>query len=287
MNTPRLLALLVVSALAGSLAATAPAQTSQTVPPRPAAKPAAKPAAAAPKPAGQGTRLATAPDPRAGLSRRMPGSKPEDFRPTSIPGLYEYARGADILYLSADGRFAIDGDLYDLDSEQNVSERRRREARLALLGKVPESNMLVFGPRNARHTVTVFTDIDCGFCRKLHSEMAQYNALGIRVRYLFYPRSGPDTESWAKAAAVWCAPNRNDAMTRAKNGEAVRSPKCDASAVARDYELGDEFAVQGTPAIVMPSGEMLPGYLPPPMLLKRLEPAAPAAPGTPARPAGR
>jgi thiol:disulfide interchange protein DsbC len=107
------------------------------------------------------------------------------------------------------------------------------------------------------------------------------------VRYLFYPRSGPDTESWAKAVSVWCAPNRNDAMTRAKSGEAVRSPKCDASAVARDYELGDEFAVQGTPAIVMPNGELLPGYLPPPMLLKRLEPAAPAAPGTPARPAGR
>jgi thiol:disulfide interchange protein DsbC len=258
----------------------------QTAAPRPAAPAAAKPPA-------QGSRLSTAPDPRVALSRRMPGSKPEDFRTTPVPGLYEYARGADILYLSADGRFALDGDLYDLDSEQNVSERRRREARLALLGKVPESSMLVFGPRNARHTVTVFTDIDCGFCRKLHSEMAQYNALGIRVRYLFYPRSGPDTESWAKAVAVWCSPNRNDAMTRAKNGETVKASKCDASQVTRDYGLGDEFAVQGTPAIVMPDGEMLPGYLPPPLLLKRLEPAAPATPGkptapaAPARPSGR
>lgn len=246
---------------------------------------------AAPSP---GKRLATQPDPRSELARRMPGSKPEDFRATPIPGLYEYARGADILYLSADGRFALDGDLYDLSNEQNISDRRRREARLSLLGKVPESSMLVFGPRNARHTVTVFTDIDCGFCRKLHSEMAQYNALGIRVRYLFYPRSGPDTESWNKAVAVWCSPNRNDALTRAKNGELLKAVKCDASAVMRDYELGDEFAVQGTPAIVMPNGDMLPGYLPPAMLLKRLEPpaaplkpAVPAAPGKPNRPPGR
>lgn len=276
METLRSLAVASVAALVLPLSAPIDAQTA---PSRPAAKP-----------AGQGTRLSTAPDPRAALSKRMPGSKPEDFRPTAVPGLYEYARGADILYLSADGRFALDGDLYDLDSEQNISERRRREARLALLGKVPESSMLVFGPRSARHTVTVFTDIDCGFCRKLHSEMAQYNALGIRVRYLFYPRSGPDTDSWSKAVAVWCSPNRNDALTRAKNGETVRSGKCDASPVMRDYELGDEFAVQGTPAIIMPSGEMLPGYLPPPMLLKRLEPAAPArpaAPATPARPVGR
>ncbi len=240
-----------------------------------------------------GKRLATQPDPRSELARRMPGSKPEDFRPTPIPGLYEYARGADILYLSADGRFALDGDLYDLSNDQNISDRRRREARLSLLGKVPEASMLVFGPRNARHTVTVFTDIDCGFCRKLHSEMAQYNALGIRVRYLFYPRSGPDTESWNKAVAVWCSPNRNDALTRAKNGESLKAAKCDASAVTRDYELGNEFAVQGTPAIIMPDGDMLPGYLPPAMLLKRLEPAAPlklgapAAPATPSRPTGR
>lgn len=268
----------LVSSLIALVALGATLSPAQTAPQRPAAAPAVKPS-------GQGTRLSTAPDPRVALAKRMPGSKPEDFRPTPVPGLYEYARGADILYLSADGRFALDGDLYDLDSEQNVSERRRREARLALLGKVPESSMLVFGPRNARHTVTVFTDIDCGFCRKLHAEMAQYNALGIRVRYLFYPRSGPGTESWDKAVAVWCSPNRNDAMTRAKNGEPVKASKCDASAVKRDYDLGDEFAVQGTPAIIMPSGEMLPGYLPPPMLLKRLEPATPARPGQPAAPA--
>ena len=90
----------------------------------------------------------------------------------------------------------------------------------------PKREMLVFSPKNPKYTITVFTDIDCGYCRRLHSQIAEYNRLGIRVRYLFYPRSGPDTESWHKAEAVWCAANRNDALTRAKNGEDIKSPKC-------------------------------------------------------------
>ena len=85
--------------------------------------------------------------------------------------------------------------------------------------------MLVFSPKDPKYTITVFTDIDCGYCRKLHSQMAEYNRLGIRVRYLFYPRSGPDTESWHKAEAVWCSANRNDALTRAKKGEEIKAPE--------------------------------------------------------------
>jgi thiol:disulfide interchange protein DsbC len=101
--------------------------------------------------------------------------------------------------------------------------------------------------------------------------MAEYNRLGIRVRYPFFPRSGPDTESWHKAEAVWCASNRNDALTKAKNGEAVNSPKCPTSIIKRDYELGQKLLVEGTPAIVLPSGEMLPGYAPPGQLAKYLK----------------
>ena len=96
-----------------------------------------------------------------------------------------------------------------------------------MIDTVPESEMLVFAPKEpAKYTITVFTDIDCGYCRRLHSQIAEYNRLGIRVRYMFFPRSGPDTESWHKAEAVWCASNRNDALTRAKNGEDLKSPKC-------------------------------------------------------------
>jgi thiol:disulfide interchange protein DsbC len=223
-------------------------------------------ALAPPKPA-----TAAAADPRNELVKRLPGSKLEDFRPSPIAGIYEYARGSDILYVSADGRFAIAGDLYDVSSESNLSDKRRREARLALISKVPENQMVIFGPREAKHTVTVFTDVDCGYCRKLHSEIARYNQLGIRVRYLFYPREGPNSESWNKSVAVWCSPNRNEALTRAKKGENIAAAKCAANPVAKDYELGQEVGLRGTPAIVTTDGDMLPGYMPPDMLLKRLE----------------
>ena len=126
--------------------------------------------------------------------------------------------------------------------------------------------MLVFSPKDPKYTITVFTDIDCGYCRRLHSQIAEYNRLGIRVRYLFFPRSGPDTESWHKAEAVWCASNRNEALTRAKNGEDIKSPKCPTDIIKRDYELGQKLAVDGTPAIFLASGEMLPGYAPPAQL---------------------
>jgi len=218
-------------------------------------------------------RSATAPaaDPRIELAKKLPGSKPEEFRPSPLPGIYEYARGADILYLSADGKFAIAGDLYEVASETNLSERRRRDSRLELVSRVPETQMVIFGPRDAKHTVTVFTDIDCGYCRKLHGEMGRYNQLGIRVRYLFYPREGPDSAGWQKATQVWCSANRQDALTRAKKGEALSAPKCATTPVAKDYALGQEVGLRGTPAIITASGELLPGYLPPDMLLKRLE----------------
>ena len=170
----------------------------------------------------------------------------------------------DIAYVTRDGKYAIAGDLYDLASNDNLTENRRRGERLKLLGGVPESQMLVFGPKDAKYTVTVFTDVDCSYCRKLHSQMADYNRLGIKVRYLFYPRSGPDTESWEKAEEVWCSPNRNDALTRAKRGEDAQGRQAlRESPVARDYQLGQDLGVRGTPAIVLEDGEMLPGYVPP------------------------
>ncbi|MEY3337188.1 MAG: hypothetical protein RL245_180 [Pseudomonadota bacterium] len=220
---------------------------------------------------GSAQQRAASSDPRVELSKRFPGSRPDNFRPSPLPGLFEYVNGADILYVSADGKFALAGDLFDIASEDNLSEKRRRELRLALVNTVPETQMVIFGPRTARHTVTVFTDIDCAYCRKLHAEISRYNQLGIRVRYLFYPREGPDSESWEKAVAVWCSPNRNDAMTRAKKGEKIGSPKCASNPVAKDYELGRDVGLRGTPAIVMPDGDLLPGYVPPDMLLKRLE----------------
>jgi len=202
-------------------------------------------------------------DPRAAIVKKIDGIRLEDVRISPVSGMYEVTKDSDISYLSSDGRYAILGDLIDLDTDANISENRRRTIRARMIDTVPENEMLVFSPKDPKYTITVFTDIDCGYCRRLHSQIAEYNKLGIRVRYMFFPRSGPDTESWYKAEAVWCAPNRNDALTRAKNGENIKSPKCPSEIVKRDYELGHKLSVTGTPAIFLASGEMLPGYAPP------------------------
>ena len=211
-------------------------------------------------------------DPRAEIVKKIDGLKLEDVRMTPVDGVYEITRGSEISYASSDGRYVILGDMVDIDNDANLSENRRRTIRQRLIDTVPESEMLVFSPKNPKYTITVFTDIDCGYCRRLHSQIAEYNRLGIRVRYLFYPRTGPDTDSWHKAEAVWCASNRNEALTRAKNGEEIKSPDCHANGiVARDYELGHKLAVEGTPAIFLASGEMLGGYAPPTKLLHYLK----------------
>ena len=213
------------------------------------------------------------PDMRASIASKLPGTKVEEVRPSPIAGVYEVAHGADIAYVSGDAKYVISGDLYDIAKNDNLTEARRRDTRLKLLADVPESEMLIFAPapQDTKYTVTVFTDVDCAYCRKLHSQIAEYNRLGIRVRYLFYPRSGPHTESWTKAESVWCSPNRNDALTRAKRGESLASKPCGATPVAREYELGQNFGLRGTPAIVLANGDMLPGYLSPPLLAQRVK----------------
>jgi thiol:disulfide interchange protein DsbC len=211
------------------------------------------------------------PDQRAAIARKFDGIKAEDVRVSPVTGLYEITRGSEISYVSADGRYAILGDMIDVDADANLSENRRRTIRARLIDTVPESEMLVYSPKDPKYTITVFTDIDCGYCRRLHSQIAEYNRLGIRVRYMFFPRSGPDTESWHKAEAVWCSSNRNDALTRAKNGESIKAPNCPTDIIKRDFELGQKLAVDGTPAIFLQSGEMLPGYAPPGQLVRYLK----------------
>ena len=212
-------------------------------------------------------------DPRAALLKLLPaGSKLDDLRPSPIPGIYEFMQGADISYLTADGKYFIDGNLYDMKSRDNLTEALRTHARVALISAVPESEMLIFSPANPKYTITVFTDVDCAYCRKLHSEMAELNRLGIRVRYMFYPRTGPGTESWRKAEVVWCSPNRNDALTRAKAGAALDMNRtCSPTPVKREYELGESLGVRGTPAIVTENGDYISGYLPPRELVEQLK----------------
>jgi thiol:disulfide interchange protein DsbC len=212
-------------------------------------------------------------DPRVALLKRLPaGSKLDDLRPSPIPGIFEYTQGAEVSYLTADGKYFLDGNLYDMDSRENLTEAHRTRARLAMISAVPESQMLIFSPKNPQYTITVFTDVDCAYCRKLHSEMAELNKLGVRVRYMFYPRTGPGTESWRKAEVVWCSADRNEALTRAKLGAPLDMAKtCDSNPVAREYALGQSIGVRGTPAIVTENGDYIAGYMPPHELVEQIK----------------
>jgi thiol:disulfide interchange protein DsbC len=141
-----------------------------------------------------------------------------------------------------------------------------------MLAAVAPENMIVFAPEGeTKHTITIFTDIDCGYCRQFHREIDQVNAMGIEVHYLFYPRTGPSTDSWAKAEKVWCAQDRNSALTRAKLGGSVPDLVCTDTPVGSHYDLGQQVGVRGTPAVFTASGENIGGYLPPETLLERLE----------------
>ena len=122
-------------------------------------------------------------DPRAALLKKLPpGAKVEDLRPAPIAGLYEFMQGADVSYLTTDGRYFVDGNIYDMNSRENLTEARRSAVRVALLSAVPESQMIIFSPKVPKYTVTVFTDVDCGYCRKLHSEIAVLIRAAARTR---------------------------------------------------------------------------------------------------------
>jgi len=194
----------------------------------------------------------------------------EDIRPTPVAGLYELSHGTEVVYVTADGKYALNGDLINTSNNDNITEAHRRTVRAKLINAIPESEMLVFGPRDTKYTVTVFTDVDCAYCRQLHSQIADYNRLGIRVRYLFYPRTGPNTESWTKAEEVWCSSNRNEALTLAKRGLPIKAKACP-NPVAKHYALGQDFALQGTPAIVLANGDLIGGYLNPAELAQQLQ----------------
>lgn len=208
---------------------------------------------------------------------KLPGAKPSDVKNSPIPGLYEITMGGLIAYVSEDGKFLVSGDVYDLESQTNLTAERRSSARAKALAAVREEDMIIFSPPNPKMTVTVFTDIDCGYCRKFHSQISDYNKAGIRVRYLSYPRTGPGTSSWAKSESVWCAADRKDALTRAKRDEAVKSKSCGDALIKKQYDLGEDLGVEGTPAIFTSSGDYVGGYLPPAQLVQSIQQSEKAA----------
>jgi thiol:disulfide interchange protein DsbC len=228
----------------------------------PAQKP-AKVAAATPPPAS----MSVPADVRARVVAKLPGASPADVAASPIPGLYEVTMGGLIAYVSADGKYLVSGSIYDLATESNLTAKRRNDARSKALAAAREDQMIIFSPANPKMTVTVFTDVDCGYCRKFHSQIADLNKAGVRVRYVPFPRTGPGTESWRKAESVWCASDRKDALTRAKRGEEVKSKNCGDAMIKAGFEMGEDFGLEGTPAIYTQSGEYIGGFLTPEQLV--------------------
>ena len=206
---------------------------------------------------------------RESITTAFPDLEVTRIKEAQVPGLYEVMLGTEVVYLSEDGRYILQGDLIDLDERINVSEEQRAAARLKVLEGIPETETIDFASPDAKHTVYVFTDITCGYCRQFHRDMPELNSKGIAVRYLAFPRAGADSEAFEDMESVWCAADKNTAMTAAKLGKKVEPAKCD-NPVERHYELGQTLGVRGTPTIYLEGGQSMPGYLPPERLLEAI-----------------
>ncbi len=196
------------------------------------------------------------------LAERMPSLSVENIQPSEIKGLYEVMVGTNIFYVSEDGKYLIQGRMFDLEAKKDLTEEKLRGVRATLINAVPKAEMIIFKAPMQKYVINIFTDIDCGYCRKLHSEIDQYLAEGITVQYLFFPRAGKGSSSYKKAIAVWCADDRNAALTAAKsNNNPPPMKSCD-NPVDKHLALGEKLDVRGTPMMITPQGTVFPGYMP-------------------------
>lgn len=195
------------------------------------------------------------------INQKYQAFGPIEIQPSPVKGLYLVIAPPRVLYISEDASFIIEGDISDFKTGQNYTMAYRNASRFAAV-EAQKDSMIIFSPEKGqtKHVISVFTDIDCYYCQKLHKEVAEFNRLGIEVRYLAYPRQGLSSPSYAKAVSVWCAEDKKAALTKAKNGENIPSKKCD-NPVTKHFALGNQLGVRGTPAIVLENGQIYPGYI--------------------------
>ncbi|MGN6327941.1 MAG: disulfide isomerase DsbC N-terminal domain-containing protein [Rhodanobacter sp.] len=213
---------------------------------------------------------------RNALQTLAPGVQVDAVEPAALPGFYQVIASGQLMYISTDGRYLLNGDLIDLAQKKNVSNAAWARFRKAELAKVPASQRIVFAPAHPKYTVTVFTDVNCGYCRALHEHIAAFNKAGIAVEYLAWPRegvaslSGRPTGTYSEMASIWCSADRKAAFTAAVTGKAPPAATC-TNPVADQYDLGLKLGVSGTPTIVAPDGRTVGGYVTPEQLLVALQ----------------
>lgn len=247
----------LISALLMAVAGTAHAAASDVTPVKPAAAAAKSPAAVA----------------------KQLGIPVANVSASPVPGLYEVKKDHVFGYISADGKYLIQGDMMNIVTGEQITEEHRRQDRLQALHRLGDANMITFSPAppiKTRYTVTIFTDITCPFCRRMHAMMNQFNERGIAIRYAFFPRSGPNTTAFTAAESVWCSSDRPRALTKAfaDAGDGKPLPQSNAGCtnpVMREYKLGRELGLRGTPMLILPNGDKVDGYMMPKDLLAELE----------------
>jgi thiol:disulfide interchange protein DsbC len=208
---------------------------------------------------------------RAAIKKINPEAVADYIGYSSVPGMLEVIVKGQVVFVSEDGNYLMPG-VYDIANQRDIAQLGAMPGRrLRMLKEVPASERIVFSPSGQiKHTVTVFTDTDCGFCQKFHQDIAEYNRLGIAVEYLAYPRAGMDSPVATDMQSVWCSSDRRRALTDAKSGATVPKIAC-ANSVAKHREIGERIGLQGTPMIISADGIVLPGYLPPDKLSEALE----------------
>ena len=194
------------------------------------------------------------------LAGIIPGQQPDSVARTPVSGIYEAVYGPQVVYITADGQYIFNGDLYALGTRTNLTEAKRKQGRLQLLNSIDPATFITFKPEKIKYVVTVFTDVDCTYCRKMHSEINTYLNRGIEIRYASYPRTGANTSSYDKAVSVWCAPDRQAALTRAKTGAQPVKRSCE-NPVDEHMAIAEELGINGTPLLVFADGSMVPGYM--------------------------
>ncbi|WP_406233084.1 DsbC family protein [Isoptericola jiangsuensis] len=234
------------------------------------APPAAKAPAAAAAKASPGANGASEQTVRAALATLIPGSKVDYIGSAPFPGFREVLVSGQLLYVSDDGRYLFQSQPYDIQAKGPANSEGLLGYRRDLLAKANHGDRIVFAAPNAKYTISVFTDIECGYCRKLHQDIAELNRNGISVEYLAFPRMGLGSKDYVDMISVWCAADRRQALTNAKRGGSVPAKNC-TNPVAMQYALGQQLGVNGTPAIFAPDGTQLGGYLPPAQLRAALE----------------
>jgi thiol:disulfide interchange protein DsbC len=206
------------------------------------------------------------------IAERLPGATVDHIAPSPVTGMYEVGvNGGEVVYVSADGRYLLSGTLIDLVTQENLTERVLAGQRLKTLNGVPEGSMIIYEPQgDVKHTLTTFTDIDCPYCRKMHREMTLMNRIGIRVRYMLFPRTGVASPSYEKAVSVWCAEDQQAEMTKAKSGAMPEIAVCD-NPVREQMALGRRLGLRGTPYTITDTGRAISGYVPALELFESLE----------------